>query len=50
MGKIKAEIEAVGTYAKQILTRLLIDLLWNSSRLGRNLVAVGGFKPPTFGL
>jgi Fic/DOC family protein len=28
--------EAAGTYAKQILTRLLIDLSWNSSRLEGN--------------
>jgi len=35
-GKTKAEVEAAGTYAKQILNRLLIDLSWNSSRLEGN--------------
>src|ERR1700678_558098 len=36
VGKTKAEVEAAGTYAKQILNRLLIDLSWNSSRLEGN--------------
>ena len=35
-GKTKAAVEAAGTYAKQILNRLLIDLSWNSSRLEGN--------------
>jgi Fic family protein len=36
VGKTKTEVEAAGTYAKQILNRLLIDLSWNSSRLEGN--------------
>jgi hypothetical protein len=36
VGKTKAEVEVAGTYAKQILDRLLIDLSWNSSRLEGN--------------
>jgi DNA-binding transcriptional ArsR family regulator len=36
VGTTKAGIEAAGTYAKQILNRLLIDLSWNSSRLEGN--------------
>jgi hypothetical protein len=36
VGNTKAGIEAAGTYAKQILNRLLIDLSWNSSRLEGN--------------
>jgi Protein of unknown function (DUF1488)/Fic/DOC family len=36
VGKTKAGVEAAGTYAKQILNRLLIDLSWNSSRLEGN--------------
>jgi DNA-binding transcriptional ArsR family regulator len=36
VGRTKAGIEAAGTYAKQILNRLLIDLSWNSSRLEGN--------------
>ena len=36
VGKTKAGAEAAGTYAKQILNRLLIDLSWNSSRLEGN--------------
>jgi Fic family protein len=36
VGKTTTEIEAAGTYAKQILNRLLIDLSWNSSRLEGN--------------
>jgi len=36
VGKTKTEVEAAGTYAKQILSRLLIDLSWNSSRLEGN--------------
>lgn len=35
-GKSNFEIEVAGTYAKQILNRLLIDLSWNSSRLEGN--------------
>ncbi len=33
MGKVQIETAPAGTYAKQILNRLLIDLAWNSSRL-----------------
>jgi Protein of unknown function (DUF1488)/Fic/DOC family len=36
VGSTKAGVEAAGTYAKQILNRLLIDLSWNSSRLEGN--------------
>ena len=36
VGQTKRGIEAAGTYAKQILNRLLIDLSWNSSRLEGN--------------
>ena len=36
IGHTQAEVEAAGTYAKQILNRLLIDLSWNSSRLEGN--------------
>jgi hypothetical protein len=36
IGKRHVAAEAAGTYAKQILTRLLIDLSWNSSRLEGN--------------
>jgi len=36
VGNTKAGVEAAGTYAKQILNRLLIDLSWNSSRLEGN--------------
>jgi len=36
VGKVNLEEQAAGTYAKQILTRLLIDLSWNSSRLEGN--------------
>jgi len=36
MGTRHIVAEAAGTYAKQILTRLLIDLSWNSSRLEGN--------------
>jgi hypothetical protein len=36
MGKPNFVAEAAGTYAKQILSRLLIDLSWNSSRLEGN--------------
>lgn len=35
-GTITHEQQAAGTYAKQILTRLLIDLSWSSSRLEGN--------------
>jgi Fic family protein len=35
-GNTKSGVEAAGTYAKQILNRLLIDLSWNSSRLEGN--------------
>jgi Fic/DOC family protein len=36
VGKPNFEAQAAGTYAKQILNRLLIDLSWNSSRLEGN--------------
>jgi hypothetical protein len=36
VGATKTGIEPAGTYAKQILSRLLIDLSWNSSRLEGN--------------
>ncbi len=35
-GRANFEAEAAGTYAKQVLNRLLIDLSWNSSRLEGN--------------
>lgn len=36
IGKTISSQEAAGTYARQILNRLLIDLSWNSSRLEGN--------------
>ena len=36
IGNPQIEAAAAGTYAKQILNRLLIDLAWNSSRLEGN--------------
>jgi hypothetical protein len=36
VGQPKFAAQAAGTYAKQILNRLLIDLSWNSSRLEGN--------------
>ena len=36
IGKPLIDAAAAGTYAKQILSRLLIDLAWNSSRLEGN--------------
>ena len=36
VGKTNTDVEPAGTYAKQILNRLLIDLSWNSSRLEGN--------------
>ncbi|MFK4874966.1 Fic family protein [Novosphingobium sp. ZW T3_23] len=36
VGKPQIEAAAAGTYAKQIMNRLLIDLAWNSSRLEGN--------------
>jgi transposase-like protein len=36
IGRTSTTVEAAGTYAKQILHRLLIDLSWNSSRLEGN--------------
>lgn len=36
VGKPQVEAAPAGTYAKQILSRLLIDLAWNSSRLEGN--------------
>ena len=36
IGKPQIEAAAAGTYAKQILSRLLLDLAWNSSRLEGN--------------
>ena len=36
IGKTQGDNQAAGTYARQILNRLLIDLSWNSSRLEGN--------------
>ncbi len=36
LGRTAATQDAAGTYARQILSRLLIDLSWNSSRLEGN--------------
>lgn len=36
MGKVESAIRPAGTYARNILNRLLIDLSWNSSRLEGN--------------
>ena len=36
IGRRQSTVEAAGTYAKEILSRLLIDLSWNSSRLEGN--------------
>lgn len=36
VGKPRIEVQAAGTYAKNVLNRLLIDLSWNSSRLEGN--------------
>ena len=36
LGRTTGEEQAAGTYAQQILSRLLIDLSWNSSRLEGN--------------
>jgi len=36
VGRPNFEAQAAGTYAKQVLSRLLIDLSWNSSRLEGN--------------
>ena len=36
MGRTQGTMQAAGTYALQILNRLLIDLSWNSSRLEGN--------------
>src|SRR5262249_35113951 len=36
IGKLDFKGEPAGTYAKQILSRLLIELSWNSSRLEGN--------------
>ena len=36
LGKARTGDQPAGTYAKQILNRLLIDLSWNSSRLEGN--------------
>lgn len=35
-GRLDASMRLAGTYAKQLLSRLLIDLSWNSSRLEGN--------------
>lgn len=40
IGKPSVAVEGAGTYAKQILNRLLIDLSWNSSRLEGNTYSV----------
>ncbi len=36
LGRTAGEAQAAGTYAQQILNRLMIDLSWNSSRLEGN--------------
>lgn len=36
VGQLDASMRPAGTYAKQLLSRLLIDLSWNSSRLEGN--------------
>jgi hypothetical protein len=36
VGRLQIADQPAGTYAKQILNRLLIDLAWNSSRLEGN--------------
>jgi len=36
IGKVETAVRPAGTYAKNILNRLLIDLSWNSSRLEGN--------------
>lgn len=36
LGRVGAHEQQAGTYAKQILQRLLVDLAWNSSRLEGN--------------
>ena len=36
VGRVESEVRPAGTYARNILNRLLIDLSWNSSRLEGN--------------
>src|SRR5690606_34036034 len=36
LGQVEPQIRPAGTYARNILDRLLIDLSWNSSRLEGN--------------
>ncbi len=36
LGQVEAVVQPAGTYARNILDRLLIDLSWNSSRLEGN--------------
>ena len=36
IGRVENRVRPAGTYARQILSRLLIDLSWNSSRLEGN--------------
>jgi hypothetical protein len=40
IGKTSKPHEAAGTYAKEVLNRLLIDLSWNSSRLEGNTYSI----------
>jgi hypothetical protein len=40
VGKPSLEVSAAGTYARQILSRLMIDLSWNSSRLEGNTYSI----------
>ena len=40
VGKAQEGIQPAGTYARQILNRLLIDLSWNSSRLEGNTYTI----------
>jgi hypothetical protein len=40
VGKAQQDVQPAGTYARQILNRLLIDLSWNSSRLEGNTYTI----------
>lgn len=40
VGKVESAIRPAGTYARNILNRLLIDLSWNSSRLEGNTYSI----------
>jgi hypothetical protein len=47
VGKPNLSDQAAGTYAKQILNRLLIDLSWNSSRFEGNRALLLGSQLST---